>query len=224
VGGDPPLAASRCQRDRHRSQARHEPSHRLPRYKDLTEPPEFGQHPRKGSVLDPWVPYILRRWQEGWRNGHKLFGQIREQGYPYSESNVGPLVAELRRSDGLTPASERRGAASNSAARAPGTRHVVSLFGRPPENLTEDQASYLERLQVSDEAVGAAYELSQRFAAMIRELGGERLEEWLVQTESCEAPAFRRLAASLKTDLGAVRAGLWWRAGTMEPWRGSYTS
>lgn len=72
---------------------------------------------------------------------------IREQGYSYSESNVGRLVAELRRSDGLTPDSGRRRAASNTAGRAPGTRHVVvSLFLCPPESLTEEQAAYLEKL------------------------------------------------------------------------------
>jgi transposase len=130
------------------------------RYKDLTEPPEFGQHRPKGSVLDPWVPYILRRWEESCRNGHKLYREIREQGYSYSESNVARLVAELRRSDGLTSDSGRRRAASNTAGRAPGTRHVVSLFLRPPESLTQEQAAYLKRLQVCDEAVGAAYELS----------------------------------------------------------------
>ncbi len=43
------------------------------RYKDLTEPPEFGQHRRRESVLDPYIPYILRRWEEGCRNGRKLF-------------------------------------------------------------------------------------------------------------------------------------------------------
>jgi transposase len=188
------------------------------RYKDLAEPPEFGQHRRKGSVLDPWVPYILRRWEEGWRNGHKLFREIREQGYPYSQTNVGRLVAELRRSDGLTPDRGRRRSASDTAARAPGTRHVVSLFLRPPGNLTEDQAAYLDRLRASDEAVGVAYELSQRFAAMIGELGGERLEEWLAETESCDLPALRHFAASLKTDLAAVRAGLVesWKNGPVE--------
>jgi transposase len=53
---------------------------------------------------------------------------------------------------------------------------------------------------------------------MIRELGGERLEEWLAQTESCEVPALRRFAASLKMDLGAVRAGLVerWNSGPVE--------
>jgi hypothetical protein len=44
------------------------------RYKDLTEPPEFGQHRRRGSVKrSVWVPYILKRWEEGCRNGKKLF-------------------------------------------------------------------------------------------------------------------------------------------------------
>jgi transposase len=189
------------------------------RYKDRSEPPEFGQHLRRGSVLDPWVPYILKRWDEGCRNGQKLFREIREQGYLYSESNVGRLVAELRRSDGLTPAdSGRRCAAGNTTARAPGTRHVVSLFLRRVEKVTEEQAAYLERLRVCDEAVGAAYELSQRFAKMVRELDGERLEEWLAEAESCKAPALGEFAASLKKDLSAVRAGLTqsWNNGPVE--------
>jgi len=94
----------------------------------------------------------------------------------------------------------------------------VSLFLRRPASLTEEQAAYLERLRVSDEAIGAAYELSQRFVEMIRDLDGERLEEWLAQAESCEAPALRRFAASLKTDLAAVRAGLTesWNNGPVE--------
>jgi len=176
------------------------------RYKDLTEPPEFGQHRRRGSVLDLWVPYILKRWEEGCRNGSKLYREIQEQGYSHSESNVGRLVAELRRSDGLTPdCSGRHCAASDTAARAPGTRQIVSLFLRRPERLTEEQAAYLKGLRVGDEAIGAAYyELSQRFVEMIRDLDGERLEKWLEQAESCEAPALRRFAASLKTDL-------WWQ-------------
>jgi transposase len=74
----------------------------------------------------------------------------------------------------------------------------VSLFLRRPERLTEEQAAYLDRLQASDEAIGAAYELSQRFVEMIRDLGGERLEEWLAQVQSCEAPALRRFAVSLR--------------------------
>ena len=189
------------------------------RHKDRGEPPEFGQHFRRGSVLDPWVPYILRRWDEGCRNGRKLFREIREKGYSHSEANVGRLVAKLRRSDGLTPDLERRNNAFNaSGARVPGTRYVASLFLRRPEKLTEEQEVYLDRLQASDEAVSSAYELSQRFVKMVRELAGEELEGWLADAESCPASALGKFAASLKKDLSAVRNGLTqsWNNGAVE--------
>ncbi len=94
----------------------------------------------------------------------------------------------------------------------------MSPFLRRPERLTEEQATYLKRLRASDEAIGAAYELSQCLVEMIRDLDGERLDEWLAQAESCKAPALRRFAASLKTDLAAVRAGLTesWNNGPVE--------
>jgi transposase len=81
------------------------------RYKDLAEPPERSRHHRRATVLDPYVPYILGRWEEGCRNGMKLFREIRERGYAHGASNVGRLVAELRRNDGLGRTNgERRGA------------------------------------------------------------------------------------------------------------------
>jgi transposase len=102
---------------------------------------------------------------------------------------------------------------------SPGTRHIVSLFLRRPERLREEQAAYLERLRVSEEVVGVAYELSQRFVERWSEIStASDLEEWLAQAECCEAPALRRFAASLKTDLAAVRAGLTesWNNGPVE--------
>jgi transposase len=95
---------------------------------------------------------------------------------------------------------------------------MLSLFLRRPERLREEQTVYLKRLRASDEAIGAAYELSQRFVEKIRYLDGERLQEWSSQAECCEAPALRRFAASLKTDLAAVHAGLTesWNNGLVE--------
>jgi transposase len=60
------------------------------RYKDLTEPPPRPAYKRKASVLDPYVPYLLRRWNEGCHNGKKLYREIREQGYRNSEERPAP--------------------------------------------------------------------------------------------------------------------------------------
>jgi transposase len=67
------------------------------RYRRMEEPPEPVRFRHKKRVLDPYVPYILRRWGEGCRNRTKLYREVREQGYAYGASNVARLVAELRR-------------------------------------------------------------------------------------------------------------------------------
>lgn len=187
------------------------------RYKDLPEPPEFGQYRRRGEcVLDPYIPYLLKRWEEGCRSGRKLFREIRQHGYAHSESPVGRLVAELRRVDGLTPDSKRP--RTTTATQAPGPRHVASLLLRQPEKLIAEHRAYLDRLRATDEAVAVAHDLSQRFAHMVRNRDGELLDEWLAEAESCNVPALRKFAASLKKDLLAARAGLTqtWSNGPVE--------
>ena len=41
-------------------------------YKDLQEPPPRPPYKKKASVLDPWLPYLLKRWNEGCHNGKRL--------------------------------------------------------------------------------------------------------------------------------------------------------
>ena len=66
----------------------------------------------------------------------------------------------------------------------------------------------MEHLQAADAAVASAYRLTQRFATMVRERQGERLEAWLAEADAGEVPALRRFATGLRADLAAVRAGL----------------
>jgi len=51
----------------------------------------------RGSILDPFVAYLLRRWREGCYNGMQLYHEIQAQGYAGSSQLVGFLVADLRR-------------------------------------------------------------------------------------------------------------------------------
>jgi transposase len=61
--------------------------------------PEQTPRPRKGVVskLDPFVPSILKCWQEGEYNGAHLYQHIRDQGFTGSYSLVRRLIADLRR-------------------------------------------------------------------------------------------------------------------------------
>jgi transposase len=69
------------------------------RYKDLTEPPPRLAYKWRASVLDPYVPYLVRRWNERCHNGRRLYREIREQGYSHRRTNVDRLLAEFRRAE-----------------------------------------------------------------------------------------------------------------------------
>ncbi len=73
------------------------------RYKDLAEPPPRSAYKRKRSVLDPYVPYSVSRWNEGCRNGKKLaLPRDPREGLPKQRRDLRPLhrPAQARRSPG----------------------------------------------------------------------------------------------------------------------------
>jgi len=53
-----------------------------------------------------------------------------------------------------------------------------------------------------------AYRLTQDFAALVRERGGDRLDAWLAEADACAVPALQRFATGLRAELEAVRAVL----------------
>lgn len=180
------------------------------RYKDLTEPPPRRAYKRKKSVLDPYVPYLVERWNEGCHNGKKLYREIREQGYQNSKEICARFTAQLRRAEarGKPPSSVPRARKSSIAGLSPTSKNVAALFMRREEKLNEEQKEYLKKLGEVDETLADARRLTQEFAGMVRKLEGEKLDEWLEKAEACEAPAMRRFATGLRKDLPAVKAGL----------------
>lgn len=191
------------------------------RYKDLTEPPPRPTYKRRASVLDPYVPYLLRRWNEGCHNGKRLYREIREQGYRNSEETCTHFIAQLRRA-------EARGKPISSVPRAkqgsvvaglsPTAKNVAALFMRHEEKLDEEQERYLDRVCEADEALADTRRLTQEFAEMVRKLEGEDLDGWLKDAEESRSTAMRSFALGLRKDLDAVRAGLTkeWSNGCVE--------
>ena len=190
------------------------------RYKDLAEPPPRRAYKRKKSVLDPYVPYLLGRWDEGCRNGKRLFREIRERGYRNSEETCARFIAQLRRAEanGKPPSSVPRARKGSVAGLSPTSKNVAALFMRREEKLSEEQKEYLGKLCDSDGALADARRLTQEFAKMVRDLEGEKLDGWLEEAGACGAPTMRNFAVGLRKDFAAVRAGLTetWSNGPVE--------
>ena len=192
------------------------------RYRKLAEPPPRPLHGRKKSVLDPWKPYLIRRWNEGCHNAKRLYYEIREQGYANSIDIVTKLLSDFRYTEEQgkklrvprAPKAKKR----SIAGRSPTARNVAALFMRREEKLSEEQRKYLDRLCASDGTLADTHRLTQEFAKMVGGLQGEKLDGWLEEATSSEAEGMRKFAAGLKKDLAAVRAGLTesWSTGPVE--------
>ena len=170
------------------------------RYRQLAEPPPWPVHGRKESVLDPWKPYLVARWNEGCHSAKRLYQEIREQG------------KKLR-----VPRAPKAKKGSIAGA-SPTARNVAALFMRREKKLDKEQKEYLDRLCASDGALADTRKLIQEFARMVRGLEGEKLDGWLAEAESSEAGVMKKFAAGLKKNLSAVRAGLTesWSTGPVE--------
>lgn len=190
------------------------------RYKDLQEPPPRPAYKRRASVLDPYVPYLLRRWNEGCHNAKRLYREIRERGYAHSEKICATFIADLRRAKatGKPPSSVPRARKGSVAGTSPTAKNVAALFMRREEKLNGEHKEYLQRLCASDAALADAHRLTQEFAKMVRNLEGEKLDGWFKEADTSDAEVMKRFSAGLKKDLAAVRAGLTesWSTGPVE--------
>ena len=184
------------------------------RYRELAEPPPRPSYRRRTSVLDPYLPYLLERWNEGCRSAKRLHGEIRERGYRHSVDTVNRLLSSFRYTEqrGKKPCHAPRAKRGSIAGASPTAKNVAALFMRREEMLNEEQKEYLQKLCASDRALADARRLTQDFAEMVRNLEGEKLDGWLEEAETSEAQVMTKFAANLKKDLPAVRAGL------TEPW------
>jgi len=187
------------------------------------------------SKLDPFVPYVLKRWNEGEYNGTQLYREIRDQGYSGSRPLVGLLIADLRRllppPEGSSRAWMRKGTPTayptvntpKPPVRTPprrqlSPRKVSWWYMLPREKLTERQRIQLLQVCQAGTDLHLAYELTQDFIAMIKERKVSCLQDWMNRAEHSGVAALKGFARGLHRDYAAVAAALSspWSQGQVE--------
>jgi transposase len=153
------------------------------------------------SRLDPYKPYLLRRYQEGCHTASVLFHEIKQQGYQGSDSLVRRFVTRIRRSSDdptvLTKKAERYS-----------FRDLAFAVVRRPDERSPEQASLVTGLQGLEGPVQIATQLTLSFATLIRDRQAEGLTAWLDQAEGSGLAPFRTFVEGLRRDERAVRAAL----------------
>jgi transposase len=189
--------------------------------------PELHSWPKQGSKLDPYVPYLLSRWQAGCYNGMQLYQELLAQGYPGSRVLVSRFVADLRRKGSIAPSegteraqpgAEEESRCTHSRRRRLTSRQASWLFVVSPTRLTQEQRCQLAQLCQSDDQLQRVYQLAQQFVRLLKERQPEALPSWLEQAEQCHLRELSSLALGLRRDYAAVQAAcsLPWSNGQVE--------
>jgi transposase len=175
--------------------------------------PEARRH-RTGRLLDPFTPYLLRRWNEGCHNATQLFREIQEQGFAGHATIVLDTVRQFRKASGL-PLKVRTveaKALSIDPTRPPPTLRTLTywILGQP-EQRNEEQEKLIEQMSAEEPRLGQVISQARTFASLIRQQKADELESWMEQAEKSGYRVWKNFAAGIKQDWEAVRAALTYR-------------
>jgi transposase len=190
------------------------------RYVTATSFPERTLPGKRQSKLDPYLPYLRQRWEQGCHNGRQLAQEIENQGFRGSASLVRLLIGGWRAS---LPAPEPGGRSSKRRTPPPAPRRVSARqaswwFVTPPEQLTDAQRVLLERVCQANATLQELYQLGQQFALMVKQRRPRRLDPWLRRVSQSSSTDLHGFASGIKRDYAAVKMALsvQWSQGQVE--------
>jgi len=163
--------------------------------------PDTRPRRKQQSDFDPYAAYVLKRWQDGERNGTHIFQEIAAQGYPGSQRMVYRFLKTLKKTE-VKPAAEAHQVIQYISTAA------VGLFMRHPDKLDEGEQMDLAALRQVHPDLETAYYLTQDFLQMLRKREGERLDTWLANVQESDLPEMASFAHGVEWDKAAVQAGL----------------
>ncbi|MGH3736646.1 MAG: ISL3 family transposase [Micromonosporaceae bacterium] len=152
----------------------------------------------RGSLLDPFKPYLHERFNAGATDAAQLTREITKLGYRGSDKTVRRYLQPFRATHTAPPPIPVQ----------PTVRRVTGWLTRHPDDLSEDNALALKQILARSPELDATYRHTRQFAKIMKNLQGQQLPEWLDTVDNEGSPALRSFANGLRTDIDAVTAGL----------------
>jgi transposase len=187
-----------------------------------TLPERTRRRDRGRSILNPYKPYLLERWNAGCREALCLYGELRQRGSPGSYATVARDARRLHQAQGQAPR-QRPSRPSLPVVAEPHhplltARQAAWLVVRRAEQRDAEEAQQLAQLRAQHPEVAEAIALTQDFAPLVRQRQGEQLDAWLARVAQSPIRALHRFAKGLADDYDAVKAGLTlpWSNGPVE--------
>jgi transposase len=194
------------------------------RWRHLRAFPERKPLPRRDRLIEPFVPYLQRRWQEGCHNGAQLWRELTQQGFTGTSSAVSDCLHGWHR--------QRRQHRARERPPMPSQRQLTWLLIRSPSMTPPAQrdssrdppapprafAELIEALCARSPAVRQARALTQGFFALVRDKNPDALSAWQESARHSGLPEMVLFGKGLEKDRAAVLAGITgaWSNGQVE--------
>ena len=174
------------------------------------------------SLLNPYKPYLLERWNAGCYTAMRLFREIRQRGYGGGYGVVAAYACRLRQAQGLPPGHRRprqplpAGGRASVPALDSASGDLAGAAARGETYASRDPAAHSAPRAVAE--VAEAIDLAQDFVTLVRQRQPTQLDLWLTRATTSTIEALRRFATGLYEDYEAVKAGvtLPWSSGPVE--------
>jgi transposase len=186
----------------------------------------FAGRPRRSdrgeSVLNPYKPYLLERWNAGCYTAMRLFRDLRQRGYAGGYGVVAAYARRLRQAQGLPPGHRRARqplpAVAEPSCQPLTPRRATWLVLRRETKRTEAEAQQLAQWRAQHDEVAEALALVEAFAPLVRQRQPTQLDPWLQRATTSTLEALQRFAKGLYEDYEAVKAGVTvpWSTGPVE--------
>ena len=183
--------------------------------------PERGQHQRNPNKLDPFLPYLERRYREGCKNAMQLWREIRALGYARSHRRIYQWMNQRRKQsveyDSSYPVNYVHVQKNEFGNRLPSVKKLAWLLIREVRSLSENERMTLRQIR-QDPTVETVYALAQEFAMMVRQGSATMLDPWLSACQDSGVTNLQTFADGVKRDYDAIRGALdtYWSNGQTE--------
>jgi transposase len=175
---------------------------------------------RQPSVLDPFIPYLIERWNAGCRNGTSLWKEIAGRGYTGKRVTIFSFVTRLRKALGIP--TKNRTIQDGKVVLPPEPpltpRNAVWQVLQRPEQRNTATIERIANVRQAHTDLDEALSLTEAFATLVRTQDVVALDRWLDQAAASTLKPFQRFAVSLRRDYPAVRSGVEhrWSTGPVE--------
>jgi transposase len=173
--------------------------HTVRRYADACSVEELLVNTRRDSLIDPYRPYLHRRWNEGCTDASLLYAEIRAQGFTGSDKTVRRYLQPFRATITAPPVGPQ----------PPKARHVARWIMTDPDNLDPADAEQLQAIIDRSPTIATLAGHVRDFATMMRKrTGADKLPQWIKRVDEDPLPGLHSFTNSIRTDLAAVTNGL----------------